>query len=264
MRSEFEKSREEQERRHAAEIRDLQEKLKVEKESWEENYMKKKTPGWCRKKGAKRSCTQRQGQGDKMVISRLEADATTAMENSERTSENKIRRIREKYEAEIRDLEHTEKQALEKYTEMKGRVAEVEGENECFKVQLRQKDHEIETLQKLTDKMHEERNRVSDIIRQEFADRLVTTEEENKRIKTEMSELRARHRIELDRSKEQIEDIKKQKEEELEEVHKRVKQAIIKKEEVVTQLKEQYQAALKRADHLEGLLQQQRKKLLAK
>lgn len=73
----------------------------------------------------------------------------------------------------------------------------------------------------MTDKMHEERNRVSDIIRQEFADRLVTTEEENKRIKTEMSELRARHRIELDRAKEQIEDIKKQKEEELEEVHKR-------------------------------------------
>lgn len=44
----------------------------------------------------------------------------------------------------------------------------------------------------------------------------------------------------------------------------RVKQAIIKKEEVVNQLKEQYQAALKRADHLEGLLQQQRKKILAK
>ena len=44
----------------------------------------------------------------------------------------------------------------------------------------------------------------------------------------------------------------------------RVKQAIVKKEEVVTQLKQQYQAALKRADHLEGLLQQQRKQLLGK
>ena len=44
----------------------------------------------------------------------------------------------------------------------------------------------------------------------------------------------------------------------------RVKQAIVKKEEVVAQLKQQYQAALKRADHLEGLLQQQRKQLLGK
>ena len=44
----------------------------------------------------------------------------------------------------------------------------------------------------------------------------------------------------------------------------RVKQAIVKKEEVVTQLKGQYQAACKRADHLEGLLEQQRKQLLKK
>ena len=43
---------------------------------------------------------------------------------------------------------------------------------------------------------------------------------------------------------------------------RRVKQAILKKEEVMTQLREQYQAAVKRADHLEGLLEQQRKQLL--
>ena len=44
----------------------------------------------------------------------------------------------------------------------------------------------------------------------------------------------------------------------------RVKQAIVKKEEVVAQLRQQYQAATKRADHLEGLLEQQRKQLLGK
>jgi len=42
----------------------------------------------------------------------------------------------------------------------------------------------------------------------------------------------------------------------------RVKAAILKKEEVVTQLRQQYEAAVKRADHLEGLLDQQRKQLL--
>lgn len=46
--------------------------------------------------------------------------------------------------------------------------------------------------------------------------------------------------------------------------HYRVKQAIVKKEEVVSQLRQQYQAACKRADHLEGLLDQQRKHLLKK
>ena len=42
----------------------------------------------------------------------------------------------------------------------------------------------------LLDKLNEERSHVSDVIRQEFADRIVATEEENRRIKTEMSELR--------------------------------------------------------------------------
>ncbi len=45
--------------------------------------------------------------------------------------------------------------------------------------------------------------------------------------------------------------------------YSRVKQAIMKKEEVVTNMKQQYQAAVKRADHLEGLLDQQRKQLLS-
>ena len=69
--------------------------------------------------------------------------------------------------------------------------------------------------------MHKERDRVSDIIRQEFADRLVFTEEENKRVKNEMSELRARQRVELEKAKSEIEDVKKMKDDEMEEVHKR-------------------------------------------
>lgn len=53
------------------------------------------------------------------------------------------------------------------------------------------------------------------MIRQEFAERLVLTEEENKRLKIEASEGQARHRLELER-------ISREKEEELEEVHKRL------------------------------------------
>jgi len=44
----------------------------------------------------------------------------------------------------------------------------------------------------------------------------------------------------------------------------RVKQAIAKKEETLSQLREQYEKAVKRADHLEDLLEQQRKQLLGK
>eukprot|EP00061_Rhincodon_typus_P013291 g39577.t1 len=86
----------------------------------------------------------------------------------------------------------------------------------------------------INDRLTEERNSLAEVIRQEFADRLVSTEEENKRLKTEMSEMRARHRLEVER-------ITKEKEEELEEVHKRVKVAIVKKEEAVNNLRKQYE-----------------------
>ena len=43
-----------------------------------------------------------------------------------------------------------------------------------------------------------------------------------------------------------------------------VKQAIAKKEETLSQLREQYEKAVKRADHLEDLLEQQRRQLLGK
>lgn len=90
-----------------------------------------------------------------------------------------------------------------------------------------------------------------------FTFRLVMTDEENKQLKIEMSELRARHKVELER-------VRQSKEKEMEEVHGRVKQALAKKEENLTSLRQQYEAALKRADHLEMLLERQRKELLKK
>ena len=87
--------------------------------------------------------------------------------------------------------------------------------------------------------------------------RLVSTEEENKQLKIEMSELRARQKIELER-------VGRLKEKELGDVHERVKQALSKKDDNINSLRQQYEAVLKRADHLEMLLERQRKEILKK
>lgn len=71
-----------------------------------------------------------------------------------------------------------------------------------------------ETCSQSRDKLAEERCSLAAVIRQEFADRLVTTEEENRRLKVEVSEVRARLRFEVER-------ITREKEEELAEVHHR-------------------------------------------
>ncbi|XP_041362383.1 centrosomal protein of 131 kDa-like isoform X2 [Gigantopelta aegis] len=265
MKLEFEKARAEQDNRHSTELRELHERLKLEKESWEENYMKKKETWLAQKeRELKEMVRKERDQEIDLVIRRLEEDATASREDCERTAENKIRRLRDKYNSEVQELERSEREAVKKYSEIKAAMTEVEAENERLKVIIRQKDLELADNKRLTEKLHEERGHVSDIIRQEFADRIVQTEEESRRVKMEMAELKAKHRVELDRVKNDAEDLRRQKDEELDEVHKRVKQAILKKEEVVQQLRQQYQAATKRADHLEGLLEQQRKQLLRK
>lgn len=64
------------------------------------------------------------------------------------------------------------------------------------------------------DKLVDERRSQAELIRQEFAERLVLTEEENRRMKVEVSEVRARLRLEVER-------VTREKEEELAEVHLR-------------------------------------------
>ena len=73
----------------------------------------------------------------------------------------------------------------------------------------------------MLEKRNEERDRIADIVRQEFADRIVSTDEENRRLKAEMAELRARHRAELERTRCEVDLVAKAKDDEMEQVHKR-------------------------------------------
>ncbi|XP_051851363.1 centrosomal protein of 131 kDa isoform X2 [Antechinus flavipes] len=257
LREEYEKGREEQERRHQLDMKALKERLEVEKEAWEANYLKKEE-AWLlkRERELKDEVRKVRDKEIELVIQRLEADMTLTKEECEQTAENRIKRVRDKYEAELADLEQSERKLQERCAELKGRLGEAEGENSRLQGLVKQKEKEVEDIIMVKDKLMEERSSLSEVIRQEFSDRLMATEEENRRLKIEISELRTRHQLELEK-------INQDKEDELEEVHKRVKMAIMKKEETVNNLRKQYEAAVKRADHLEALLEQQRKQLLS-
>ncbi|KAJ8013481.1 hypothetical protein DPEC_G00030240 [Dallia pectoralis] len=258
LREELEKSLEEQERRHQVEIKALRERLEIEKQTWEENYMKKEE-AWLlsRERELKEEVRRGRDKEIELAIQRLEEETSGARDECDRAAENRVKRVREKYEAELRELERSEKSAQEKQQEMNRRQSEMEGELIRYQAQLRQRDQEIEDIKQIRDKLSEERRSLADVIREEFAERLIVTEDENKRMKMETSEIRARLRLEVER-------VTREKEEELAEVHQRVKSAILKKEETVSSLRKQHEASLKRADHLEALLEQQRKQLLEK
>uniref|UniRef100_A0A3Q3LS43 Centrosomal protein 131 n=1 Tax=Mastacembelus armatus TaxID=205130 RepID=A0A3Q3LS43_9TELE len=258
LREELDKTREEQERRHQMEMKALQERLDIEKQTWEENY-KKKEEAWLlsRERELKEELRRERDKEIELAIWTLEEETSKDKEECERAADNRVKRVREKYEAELRELERSERAAVEKQQELRKQQMETEGELIRLQALLRQKEQEIEDITQVKNKLADERRSLAEVIRQEFADRLVMTEEENRRMKVEVSEMRARLKLEVER-------VTRDKEEELAEVHQRVKSAILKKEETVNNLRKQYEAALKRADHLEALWEQQRKQLQEK
>ncbi|XP_077958767.1 centrosomal protein of 131 kDa isoform X5 [Gasterosteus aculeatus] len=258
LREELDKTREEQERRHQVEMKALQERLDAEKQTWEENY-KKKEEAWLLSRERELREELRRGRDKEIEIAiwTLEEETSKDKEECERAADNRVQRVRETYEAELQELQRSERTAVEKQQQLRRQQAEAQEELISLRAALRQKEAEVEGVTRTRDQLVDERRRLAEVVRQEFAERLVTTEEENRRMAAEVAEVRARLRLEVER-------VTREKEEELADVHQRVKSAILKKEETVNHLRKQHEAALKRADHLEALWEQQRKQLLEK
>ncbi|XP_032177638.1 centrosomal protein of 131 kDa isoform X2 [Mustela erminea] len=250
LRAEFEKGREEQERRHQVEMKALKDQLEAERQMWEASCAKKEE-AWLlnRERELREEVRRGRDKEIELVIHRLEADMTRAREESQRAAESRVQRIRDQHAAELSELERAERTLQERCSELKGRLGEAEGESGRLRGLLRQKEKELAHLAAVNEQLVSERSGLAEALRQEFADRLAASEEESRQLRAELAELRARQRLEL-------EQLTREKQAELEHVHGRVKAALAKKEEAVLGLRKQHQAAVKRAEHLEELLEQ--------
>lgn len=61
----------------------------------------------------------------------------------------RIKRIRDKYEVELQELERSERKLQERCNELKGRLAELEGESVRLQGLLKHKEQEVEEIQKV-------------------------------------------------------------------------------------------------------------------
>ncbi|XP_063473370.1 centrosomal protein of 131 kDa isoform X37 [Symphalangus syndactylus] len=242
LKAEFEKGREEQERRHQMELKALKQQLELERQAWEAGCARKEE-AWLlnREQELREEIRKGRDKEIELVVHRLEADMALAKEESEKAAESRIKRLRDKYEAELSELEQSERKLQERCLELKGQLGEAEGENLRLQGLVRQKERALEDAQAVNEQLSSERSNLAQVIRQEFEDRLAASEEETRQAKAELAALQARQQLEL------------------EEVHRRVKTALARKEEAVSSLRTQHEAAVKRADHLEELLEQHRR-----
>lgn len=90
---------------------------------------------------------------------------------------------------------------------------------ECWKVRLSQKEEEVKEARALYEKLSGERERVVEIVRQEFADHLVSTEEEAKRLRRDLAETKARLSAAVERGEADVETAKREASTELNSLH---------------------------------------------
>ncbi|CAH8650424.1 unnamed protein product [Schistosoma margrebowiei] len=271
---EIEQLRADLSQRHKDEIAELNQRNLAERTAWEEHTKSLLESQYTSRETILKE--QLKKERDRMLesaVQRLEAEANEARLEIDRQAEVKVKRVREKFQAEIEELERSERQAMEKYCLMKTQFLDKEHEADRLRSQLTQRDQELAEVRLLYEKLNQERQNISDVIRQEFADRLIYVEEENRSMKRELAELKARLKAEQERHEKDIDAIKKLNNSEIETVHLKIKEIIKKKEEKFAILRESFQnelekkdreldAANQRAQHLEELIDHQSKQFL--
>ncbi|XP_075418454.1 centrosomal protein of 131 kDa isoform X6 [Tenrec ecaudatus] len=239
LRAECERTAEEQERRHQAELQALKDQLESERQTWEASSAKKEE-AWLlsRERELKEELRKGRDKDIELVIRRLEADMTQAREEVERAADSRVLRLRDQLEAERLELVQSERRLQGRCSELQSRLGEAEGEAGRLQGLLRQKERALEDARAENEQLAAG---PSGQAARQFAEQLAAAEGESQRLRAELGRLA------------------REKQDELEEVHRRVKLALARKEEAVRTLREQHEAAVKRADHLEELLEEHRR-----
>jgi 5-azacytidine-induced protein 1 len=92
IKKEYAQVQTEQEKKHQTEIQNLTEKLEIEKQSWEQNYLKKQE-NWAlqKERELKEQVKRERDKEIEILITRLESESTVAREEADRTAENRIK-----------------------------------------------------------------------------------------------------------------------------------------------------------------------------
>ncbi|KAK4874278.1 hypothetical protein RN001_013638 [Aquatica leii] len=227
-------------RKHNIELNLLKEKTELEMETFRNNYKKQLVLQLGEKEALIREkCRQDRDKEIETVIERLEQEASETKLQMEQSFENRIRRLKEKYEKEIKDLEESERNYNRKYTENKIKLAETEDLIAVLKTTVNQLDGQLLETKAITDRLTKEKENLREILKNEM--------------KQEISHLKT-----------EINDQKNEKEKELQKVYARVKVAVARKDETILELNRDLLALQEKCAYLENMMEQQRKEYLIK
>nr|CAD7195636.1 unnamed protein product [Timema douglasi] len=131
------------------ELKLAKETYEADQEAWMYNYKKHQTAALVEKETELREQLKRERDREiELVIERLETEAVKFRTELEQTADNRLGRLKEKYECEMKELEVLEQQLKNKYTETKSQLMEREDTILSLQANVRQLDKELEEARK--------------------------------------------------------------------------------------------------------------------
>ena len=191
--AEFETAKCLSEKRHKKEMEDLKTDQKHEQERQKNAFEKEfEIKVASMQKVIMEGSREARDKEIKLIIERLENEHNESRSVDSQAVENRIRRVREKYESELREVERSERLTQNRYVEVKQKLVDESEKSLAIDRKFKQLSGEFEEVKSKMARLVSEKDQVRDIIRDEFSDRLVLLEDENSRYKREFSEMRAR------------------------------------------------------------------------
>ncbi|VEN63068.1 unnamed protein product [Callosobruchus maculatus] len=225
-------------RRHSNELKLLKESSQLEYEAWQTNVKKQQAQVLAEKEGSIREqCRKERDREIEAVIERLENEAAENKLQLEQSTENRIKRLKEKYEKEIKDLETEDTEIKRKYCEAKTKLLDCEETILGLKANIKQLETQLQGYKDTSEKLANERNELKEVVRLEMKEEMAALEKE-------------------------IAQLKSSRDKELQQLYARVKVSVARKDEILNELQTEHKALQEKCIYLESMLEQQRKEYL--
>lgn len=144
---------------------------------------------------------------------------------------------------QIRDVELSEQNCLDRYNKVRLKLAETLEECTTIKGVQKKIETELDRERQLTSKLLSEKDNVRQVIREEFTARIDSQENQIETLKAQLATIKTKNEAANGQWEDRYQEIQRHHEEELDA-----------QRQELGLLREQYEAALRRADHAEELL----------
>jgi hypothetical protein len=159
-------------------------------------------------------------------------------------------------------MDQSEKELKNKLAQAKSQLSLLEEQTYSLKAALSSKEKQNVELQNANCKMLEERANLTSVIRREFSTQIEALENDVRSMRGTLVDLQTKHKMELEQKQLEFEKMCHEKDAEIDKIGVRVQQTIYRKDDTIQGLQKQNDKCNFQVQHLEGLLEEQRKNLV--